>query len=962
MARQLLYRCTAALPVCLGEVATSGSGHTWAHGEALCKAGRGMWATRGFASAFDPFVRPSQQESPEQEGGSPDAGASVQPNRGLRPGHMGGSTQLQHQERHVHVNGVGGGGGQNHQDAAALLPGSRSHAAILLPARRATAASGPSTGQDGAATSGSSSRTVDGTPPPAEAPRPQASQPGNRPGGNSGPQPPGSRPPPQGERWRRNEGGPGNLQWGGRRFEERGHPRPPPSEMDLDLDDLDSENGGPKGRRRQFGGGKTERDRERDRLKQKDRTPSRPLSQRQKSKLSTFRKDKDQKAGSKSRRQRDLEEDSKDEGPEMPRQVSIPHQCSVKGLAALMEISTSRLEEILIDLGEPPRSLEDIVEFDTSELACLESNIIATREIGTEEHEDSEPRPAVVAVMGHVDHGKTSLLDALRNTSVVDKEAGGITQHIGAFEVALPESGTGLTFLDTPGHAAFSAMRARGAAVTDIVVLVVAADDSVMPQTLEAISHARAAGCPIVVALSKIDMETADQERVKRDLAANGLELEEYGGDVQVVPVAAPKGIGLQALEEALLLQADILSVKASRTAQPAGVVVEARLDKGQGPVSTVIITRGALRVGDPIVVGCQWGRVRALRSPSGEPLEEVTPGKPAVVSGLKGVPEAGDELMRVGSEERARRMSTARTERAHDYRLARLSKTIAASRLLAEADIRAKMLVAQKAARRERRGRRIKQLSAAPGTEHKVEMEEEEGAEQRAVVLPVLVKADVFGSIEAVQSAIEALSSSKAMVQVVHTGVGPVSLSDVSLATVTGAKILAFNVRPDSGAVQKEAKAAGVDIMQYRVIYHLLEEIGGLLAGAAPRVQVETVTGLAQVLQIFEVTGKRRSGAATTSIAGCKVTQGTIHWRRAKAYRVLRGGEVVHEGMVSSLRREKTETQEIAEGSECGLVLQEFNDFAIGDVLQCVCVEEHAPKTQAVVGGGVRVVDGEHH
>jgi len=521
----------------------------------------------------------------------------------------------------------------------------------------------------------------------------------------------------------------------------------------------------------------------------------------------------------------------------------------------------------------------------------------------------------------------------------------------GVCQVDLPNSGRSLTFLDTPGHAAFSAMRARGAAVTDIVVLVVAADDSVMPQTIEAISHARAAKCPIVVALSKVDLATADPDRVMQDLALHGLDLEVYGGEIPVVKVSAPSGVGLRDLEEALLFQAELLNVRASENVRFEGTVVEAKLDKGQGALVTLIVNRGVLRVGQFLVAGTHWGKVRSIRTPGGALTDTATPGKPAVVSGLKGVPMAGDEVTEMASEERARRISVARAARAHDYRLARLSKTTAMARLHAEAEARAAALKAEKAARKARRNRRFNgPVSELAG------VDEDEDQDFEPATLPVIIKGDVQGSLEAVESALAALSGEQATVHVVHAGVGPVSSSDVSLASVTGAQIVAFNVRPDKNAVVKEAKAADVEIKQYRVIYHLLEDLGTMLAGAAPRVQEETVTGQAQVQQTFEI--NKRGKDENTVIAGCKVTSGTVHWQRSKAYRVVRAGDVVHEGLLQSLKREKTDVQEVVEGKECGLILQDFNNFKVGDVLHCICVEERAPKTERVVGGGLKVVE----
>lgn len=359
---------------------------------------------------------------------------------------------------------------------------------------------------------------------------------------------------------------------------------------------------------------------------------------------------------------------------ELPAEVVIPSDVTVRQLAQLLGLeSTQRLEAVLADVGDPPSSLEDRLPMDSAELAVMEFGRVAVMSKEAQEMDaDAQPRPAVITVMGHVDHGKTSLLDALRKTSVAAGEAGGITQHIGAFEVKMPDSQQSLTFLDTPGHAAFSAMRARGAAITDLVVLVVAADDGVMPQTREALAHSKAAGCPIVVALTKCDVPMAEPKRVRQQLIAEGLELEEVGGSVQVVETAATKGTGLLELEEALMLQAEGLELKASPSCAAEAVVVEAKLDKGQGPVATAIVKRGSLEVGQYVVVGCQWGKLRSLRTAAGRSIKKALPGQPVEIAGLKGVPQAGDQLQVLPSEERVKRVSDARSQRLDAFRQGR--------------------------------------------------------------------------------------------------------------------------------------------------------------------------------------------------------------------------------------------------------------------------------------------------
>ena len=583
-------------------------------------------------------------------------------------------------------------------------------------------------------------------------------------------------------------------------------------------------------------------------------------------------------------------------------------------------VSVKDLEKVLSDLGDAPRSEEDVVAPDAAELAAMElgklaivapapsavrkssktSSSSSNAEHGSSDAVEQLPsRPAVVTVMGHVDHGKTTLLDALRSTSVAAREAGGITQHVGAFEVSMPGSGQSLTFLDTPGHAAFSAMRARGAAVTDLVVLVVAADDGVMPQTREAMAHAQSAGCPIVVAITKCDLPAANPEKVKRELASAGLAVEGQGGTVQVIEVAATTGAGLPALEEALLLEGEMLELTADPEMPATGTVIEARLDRGQGPLATVIVTRGTLKVGQFIVVGSEWGKVRALKSPGGEMIapktaakEGIKPGKPVEVIGLRALPLAGDELMAVASEERAQRVSKARTDRSEGHRRAALG--VVASGFAGGSSYR------------------------GPN-----------GEEQK--VMPIVIKADVQGSAEAVREALANLSCSEVRVHVVHAGVGQITLSDVSLAVPSGAKVIGFNVKAAADA-EAEAKAHGVDIISRRVIYELLGDVGLLIEGLTPKPVVEVVVGSAQVVATFQVTIK---GRERRTVAGCRVGEGIM--RSGLKMRVLRGGEVVAEGVCDSLRRHKLDVETVGQGTECGLGVAGFGDFQTGDVLQCL-------------------------
>ncbi|PRW44490.1 translation initiation factor [Chlorella sorokiniana] len=593
--------------------------------------------------------------------------------------------------------------------------------------------------------------------------------------------------------------------------------------------------------------------------------------------------------------------------PLAPEEVVIPEDVNVLRLSQLLGEPIERVEEVLAELGENVASRHDLVSPDSAELAALEFGKIAVlaRRGGRDAPLDADavPRPAVITVMGHVDHGKTTLLDAFRRTSVAAGEAGGITQHIGAFEVQMPGSQQSLTFLDTPGHAAFTSMRARGAAVTDIVVLVVAADDGIMPQTREAISHARAAGCPIVVAITKCDTERANAAKVRQQLVAAGLELEEVGGNVQVVEVAAPTGQGLPELEEALLLQAEMMELQAemmelqaSRSRRAEAVVIEAKMDKGQGPVATVVVKRGSLKVGQPMVVGTEWGRVRALRGTGGRTVDEVLPGQPAEIAGLKGLPQAGDQLLVVDSEERAQAISRARAQNAELHRRAALGRLVA-------------------------------------------EQQEAAGAEGEQRTLPVIIKADVQGSAEAVHDALAHMCTEQVRVQVVHTGVGPVSHSDVQLAVPLGARILGFNVRSAAGDVEDVAKMHGIDIRCQRVIYHLMEDVGALLVGASPKQEVEVVAGAAEVLALFPLKGARGKDAGV--VAGCRVTEGSI--KGSLQYRVMRGGEAVHTGPCASLKRHKLEVETVGKGTECGVLLEGFSDIQPGDVLQCITTELRA-------------------
>ncbi|KAL6650779.1 hypothetical protein ACP70R_009704 [Stipagrostis hirtigluma subsp. patula] len=568
----------------------------------------------------------------------------------------------------------------------------------------------------------------------------------------------------------------------------------------------------------------------------------------------------------------------------------------------------STLQGILADLGEKVESEFDSISIDLAELVAMELGVNTRRMhtgVGT-----MEARPAVVTVMGHVDHGKTSLLDALRQTSVAAKEAGGITQHIGAFVVEMP-SGASITFLDTPGHAAFSAMRARGAAVTDIVVLVVAADDGVMPQTLEAMSHAKAANVPVVVAINKCDKSGADPERVRIQLGSEGLLLEDMGGDVQVVEISAVAKSGLDKLEEALLLQAEMMDLKARIDGPAQAFVVEARVDRGRGPLATAIVKSGTLVSGQHIVVGAEWGRIRSLRDTAGKITESAKPAMPVEIEGLRGLPMAGDDVVVVDSEERARMLSQGRKKKQEKDRLRKIDEN-----MTEEAEI-------------------------AEETPERVEM-------------PIIVKGDVQGSVQAVTDALRSLNSAQVFVNVVHVGVGPISQHDIDLAQACGACIVGFNVRSPPTVITQAATRANIKILMHKVIYHLLEEMGRLIVEKAPGTAETQISGEAEVLNIFELKGRSKSKGPDIKIAGCRITDG--HFVKSGTMRLLRSGDVVFEGPCASLKREKQDAETVDKGNDCGLVIQDCDDFQVGDIIQCLEQVIRKPKFISTQSGSVRI------
>ncbi|KAG8057408.1 hypothetical protein GUJ93_ZPchr0002g25102 [Zizania palustris] len=577
-------------------------------------------------------------------------------------------------------------------------------------------------------------------------------------------------------------------------------------------------------------------------------------------------------------------------------------------LAKRTGASIVALQDILADLGEKVESEFNSISVDLAELVAMELGV-NIRRMHTGEG-TVEPRPAVVTVMGHVDHGKTSLLDSLRQTSVAAKEAGGITQHIGAFVVEMT-SGASITFLDTPGHAAFSAMRARGAAVTDIVVLVVAADDGVMPQTLEAMSHAKSANVPVVVAINKCDKSGADPERVRIQLGSEGLLLEDMGGDVQVVEISALAKLGLDKLEEALFLQAEMMDLKARIDGPAQAFVVEARVDRGRGPLATAIVKAGTLVSGQHIVVGAEWGRIRSLRDTAGNITEFAKPAMPIEIEGLRGLPMAGDDVVVVDSEERARMLSQGRKKKQEKDRLQKIDEDM------------------------------TEEAEMAEETPERVEM-------------PIIVKADVQGSVQAVTDALRSLNSQQVFVNIVHVGVGPISHHDIDLAQACRAYIVGFNIRTPPSSITLAATQANIKILLHKVIYHLLEEMGRVIVEKAPGTAETQISGEAEILNIFELKGRSKSKGPDIKIAGCRITDG--HFSKSGTMRLLRSGDVVFEGPCASLKREKQDTETINKGNDCGLVIQDCDDFQVGDIVQCLEQVIRKPKFISTQSGAVRI------
>ena len=580
------------------------------------------------------------------------------------------------------------------------------------------------------------------------------------------------------------------------------------------------------------------------------------------------------------------------------RDVVVPESITVQELANRMAERSGDVIKALMKMGVMA-TITQSIDADTAELVVGEFGHKVKRvaesdvEIGLKGEADAveamQPRPPVVTIMGHVDHGKTSLLDALRHTDVAVHEAGGITQHIGAYAVTL-ESGQKVTFIDTPGHEAFTQMRARGANVTDIVILVVAADDGVMPQTIEAINHAKAANVPILVAINKIDMPGADPTRVKTDLLSHGLVAEDMGGDTQAIEVSAKTGQGLDKLLESILLQAEISDLKSNPDRQAEGAIIEAKVERGRGSVATVLIQRGTLRVGDLFVAGSEWGRVRALVDDKGQQIESAGPSAPVEVLGFNGTPQAGDDFSVVDSESRARDVTAYRTSKQRD----------AAATAGARGSVEQMMAKAQAGA-----------------------------AKSFAVVL----KSDVQGSLEAIKASLEKLSVTEAEARILHAAVGGINESDVTLAKAAGARIIGFNVRANPQA-REMAKRDGVTIAYYSIIYNVIDDARAALSGMlAPTIR-ETLIGNASIRQIFNIT-------KTGKIAGCMVTDGMV--KRGAKVRLLRDNVVIHEGTLKTLRRFKDEVREVRDGFECGMAFENYDNMQVGDVIECFEVESIA-------------------
>jgi len=579
------------------------------------------------------------------------------------------------------------------------------------------------------------------------------------------------------------------------------------------------------------------------------------------------------------------------------REVTIPETIAIQELANRMAERSVDVVRILMQQGHMAK-ITDTIDADTAQLIAEELGHTVRRvaEADVEEGmfdapdppESLQPRAPVVTIMGHVDHGKTSLLDAIRSTEVAAAEAGGITQHIGAYQVTSPSGGR-ITFIDTPGHAAFTAMRARGAKVTDIVVLVVAADDGVMPQTVEAIHHAKAAKVPIIVAINKIDKPDAKPERVRTELLQHEIQVESLGGDVLELEVSAKEKTNLDKLLDTIALQAEVLELKANPNRPAEGTVIEARLDRGRGPVATVLVQRGTLKPGDIVVAGSEWGRVRALASDTGHSVVAAGPSMPVEVLGFNGTPEAGDRLAVVDTEARAREIT--------DYR-----------------------------ARQKREKMAARQTGMRGSLEQMMNQLKTTGRKE----FPLVVKADVQGSIEAIVGALEKLSTDEVAARIIFAGVGGITESDVTLAEASSAAVIGFNVRAHKEA-RDAAERAAVEIRYYDIIYNLVDDVKKAMSGLLAPTLRETMLGNAVILEIFKV-------SKVGNVAGCRVTDGTVE--RGANVRLIRDSVVVHQGKLSQLKRFKDDAREVVAGQECGMAFENYHDMKVGDIIECYRVE----------------------
>ncbi|TXM62213.1 translation initiation factor IF-2, partial [Methylobacterium sp. WL120] len=584
----------------------------------------------------------------------------------------------------------------------------------------------------------------------------------------------------------------------------------------------------------------------------------------------------------------------------LSREVTIPETITIQELANRMSERAVDVIRLLMKQGEIHK-ITDVIDSDAAQLIAEEMGHTVRRvaESDVEEgltsdepdlDEDLDPRPPVVTIMGHVDHGKTSLLDAIRKEHVVDGEAGGITQHIGAYQVASP-SGDMVTFIDTPGHAAFTSMRARGAKVTDIVVLVVAADDGVMPQTIEAIQHAKAAGVPLILAINKIDKPEANPQRVRTELLQHDIQVESMGGETLEFEVSAKTGDGLPDLLEGLQLQAEIMNLRANEKRDGEGTVIEAKLDRGRGPVATVLVQRGTLFTGDIVVAGAEWGRVRALIDDQGENIQYAGPSVPVEVLGFNGTPDAGDRVIVVPSEARAREVTEYRARTKRERQNAR---TGGANRSLVDM---------------------MRDLKEGAGRKE----------------LPVIIKGDVQGSVEAISGALEKLGNDEVSARILLAGVGGITESDVTLATASKAVVIGFNIRAHKEA-RELAERNDVEIRYYNIIYDLVDDIKATLSGMLPPTLREERLGEAFIQEIFEV-------SKVGKVAGCRVSDGVV--QRGAHVRLIRDSVVIHEGKLSTLKRFKDDAKEVTSGQDCGMAFENFENMRAGDTIECYRVEE---------------------